>query len=172
MIKKLFWLRHFSCPHIATGQISTHGIHKMKAKTPQLCHILSHNWIFIHSRIHRWCNKNRTSAGQYCRRQHIISNAPCKLSNDICCCWCNHHNICLLGQCNMFHMKLKISVKGVHHTFMPCQCLKRNWIDKIGRILCHQHIGVCPLFYKCTGQIGDLIGRNATTNSQYHCLSF
>ena len=75
---------------------------------------------------------------------------------------------CTIGffrQSHMLHTVLKIPVKRINQTFISRQRLKRDRIDKVRGILCHQHMNICMTFLQCTCKICDLICGNAACHS-------
>ena len=72
----------------------------------------------------------------------------------------------------MLHAEFKIPVKGIYKAFISCQCLKRDRIDKISRILCHQYMDMAALFHQHAGQSGRLVCRDTSRNSQNNMFSF
>ena len=60
-----------------------------------------------------------TPAGHYRSGEHIVRKAVGQLSDHVCTGWCDHHNICLLGNGYMLYLELKVPVKGIHQAFIP-----------------------------------------------------
>ena len=85
---------------------------------------------------------------------------------------CDHKNIRLLCQRYMFHLELKIPVKGVHQALRSRQGFKRRRGNKIGSILCHDHAHIRMLLHQHACQACDLVGSDSAADTQQHSFSF
>ena len=144
----------------------------MHAVFPADVQIVLGDGIFIHLGVHGRNDILRTPAGQKCGSQHIICKTVRHLRDHIGRSRSDHKDICLLGQRDMLHLKLKIPVKCIYQAFFPAQSLKGGRGDKIRCILCHDHPHIGMLFYQHTGQIGNFISSNSAGHTQYYGFSF
>ena len=71
----------------------------------------------------------------------------------------------------MFHIVLKIAVKGVHETFVARQLLEGDGVDEICRVFCHDDGDMCLLLFQHTGERSDLICGDAAGYSEYDMFS-
>ena len=138
----------------------------------QQFNIILRDRILIHCGIHGWCNDLWCTACKNGSCQHIIGETMRKLCHDISSCRCDHDNVCKLGKCNVLYFKFKISVKCICDTFMSCQSLKSNWIDKIGGVLSHDDMNVSVCFYQKTCKCCNFIRSNTSGHAKQDMFSF
>ena len=138
----------------------------------KLVQIVLNDRIDKHIRVHGRDDDFLASAGHHRRREHIVCNAICDLSDHISTGRRDHHHVRKLSKGHVLHTVLKIPVKCINQTLIAGESLKRNRMNEILRILSHQYMDVRLQLFQSARKRRDLVGRDTACHSKNHCLSF
>ena len=98
--------------------------------------------------------------------EHIVADTVCHLTDNIGSTGGNQEKLTLLGQRHVFHIEVEIAVEGIDDALVVGECLEGHRGDKVGGVLRHDDVNVGIQLHQHRGQIGDLIGSDASRDSQ------
>ena len=165
MLQQKRFRRKLSCSRIAAGQMAARRFDHLKAIMAQCCQIVLCDRILVHPCIHRRGYQLRTRTRKQRRREHIVRNSMSQLCNHICARRRHNRQICPFCQLHVLHLILKIPVKRIDQTFLSCQCLERDRINKLCCIFRHDYLYIGMLFSEHACQVCRLISSNAPGHS-------
>ena len=65
----------------------------------------------------------------------------------------------------MFHIEVKVAVEGIDNALVVRESLEGHRGDEVGGVLRHDDVNVGIEFHQHRGQIGNLIGSDASRNT-------
>ena len=78
----------------------------------------------------------------------------------------NQEKLTFLGQRHMLHIEVEVTVEGIDDALVVGECLEGHRGDEVGGVLRHDDVNVGIQLHQHRGQIGNLVGSNATRDSQ------
>ena len=132
----------------------------------QLLQVVLQDGILPHASVHSRREEHWGFRGHDGSVEHIVADTVCHLTDNIGSTGGNQEKLTLLGQRHVFHIEVEIAVEGIDDALVVGECLEGHRGDKVGGVLRHDDVNVGIQLHQHRGQIGDLIGSDASRDSQ------
>ena len=159
-------LRQLAAACVAAGQVAAGRINDLKSVFAEQADIVPGDRVFQHGRIHGRGDQLFALCGQDDGREHIVRDPVGHFGDDIRRGRGDQDQVRLFGDGNMAHVKLKVPVEGIDHTFRAGQGLKGQGGDKFGGILRHDDVDLGARLVQGAGDVGHFVGGDAAGDPQ------
>ena len=165
-------LRQTAVADIAVGKHPPVGGDDLVAVGGQLTDIVLNYGIVEHIVVHGGSHQLFAGAGHDRGGEHIVSDAVCELSDDVCRGGCDKHTVGGLCKGNVFHAVLEVPVKGVDKTLVVREGLKSYGVDELCGVARHQNMDIRPQLYEHSCSVCHFIGGDRACYRDNYCFTF